>query len=91
MRAISLVLISLLAAAPTNDARATLTKDGELCAAFLRQLDEAIATRPTAPNLTQAKARRALGAKSCEDSQHKAGIDQLRLALRDLGVKPTAK
>lgn len=91
MRAVALVLILLLAAAPASGARATLAKDGELCAAFLKQLNEAIATRLTAPNLAQAKTQRALGAKACEDGRHKAGVDQLRLALRNLGVKPTAK
>ncbi len=91
MRAVTVVLMSLLAVAPASGARASLAKDAELCITFLKQLDEAIATRPTAPNLAQAKTRRTLGAKACEDGQHKAGVDQLRLALRDLGVKPTAK
>ena len=45
--------------------------------------------RAKAPRIEAAKARRAAAAAACAEGRYKAGIDEFRLALRELGVKPT--
>jgi len=89
MRRIVLALV-LLAAAPAY--AGPPRPDANTCAQLLRQADTALQTRATkAPRAADAQARRDRGAQACAEGKHDAGVTQLRLALRELGVKPTIK
>ena len=85
----AILALLVLAASPGAPARAALAADAGTCLGYERQVDLAIAQRATAPRIESAKARRERGALACAEGRHKAGIGEFRLALRELGVKPT--
>ena len=85
----TLALLALVVV-PGAPARAALASDASSCLGYERQVDLAIAQRATAPRIDAAKARRERGAQACAEGRHRAGIGEFRLALRELGVKPTA-
>jgi hypothetical protein len=88
MRSIAIILIVFTTAAAVA---AQPRPDANTCAQLLRQADKALDTRSKVPKAADAQARRDRGAQACAEGKHEAGATQLRLALRELGVKPTIK
>jgi len=85
----TLALLALMVV-PGTPARAALAADASTCHGYERQVDLAIAQRAMSRRIEAAKARRERGAQACAEGRHQAGIGEFRLALRELGVKPTA-
>lgn len=70
-------------------AHAAMSADAEGCARIERQVEEAIAQRAHSPRIDAAKMRRDKAVLACAEGHHQMGVNEFRLALRELGVKPT--
>ena len=84
------VLVGLaLFAATLGTAHAAMSADAEGCARIERKVVEAIAQRAHSPRIDAAKIRRDKAALACAEGRHQRGVHEFRMALRELGVKPT--
>lgn len=75
------------ASMPQKTAKATMTA-AERCTALEKQFDAEIKKHEQGTKANDAKTMRADGGKLCDDGQHSGGITKLRLALKNIGVKP---
>jgi hypothetical protein len=84
------VALSGSALAATTSKPAPKMTGAEICTTLEKQYDAALPTHQTAKYLKAAKSREAKGIAACTAKKYVTGRLQLRRALIDLGVKPTA-
>lgn len=79
----ALVLLALLGAAVPGHAA-----DRAECADLIRQYDVAAPAHHAASHAPDAERERAAGAQACRAGRYAEGVEALRRALHDIGVKP---
>jgi len=72
---------SAFAAAPTSPTEGT-------CNSLVKQFDQAVPSHGSDIKIQQARNLRTSGDKACQSGDYKKGVEDLQLALNDIGVKP---
>lgn len=80
-------LAGCAAAAAIEPAR-PVVHTAEECASLMRQYDSAAPAHHAATHAEAAATRRADGERACREGRYGEGVDALRRALHDIGIKP---
>ena len=59
-----------------------------ICDSLIKQADSALASHKTDAKATAAHEQRATGEKECKAGNYAKGVEHLRRAITDLGMKP---